>query len=125
MSRSLTLDIVEQLDRFLAGHVSLDELNGWLAQHTWNVHRIGSQSAVDLTFEIEGILAQFDHGDLTQAQLKDRLRPLTQRHLFLETAEPLVGFPFDAPLVPGTKTYLSRPGQKLIFYSGSRWSEAA
>ena len=70
-----TLEIKDQLGRFLVNEQSLNEFNIWLAQNTWNIH-LEEPDVQSLVGEIELALAEYSNGDLTLSDLRERLAEL-------------------------------------------------
>ena len=70
-----TLEIKDQLGRFLVKEQSLNEFNIWLAQNTWNIH-LEEPDVQSLVGEIELALAEYSNGDLILSDLRERLSSL-------------------------------------------------
>lgn len=68
------LEIHNQLVRYLADEISLDEFRDWFDQTTWDLDL--SKNA--LAAEIELRLAEYSSGHRDEAELRKLLRPLAQ-----------------------------------------------
>ena len=53
MQAPLDLEIRQQLARYLAKQITLDDFEDWFVAESWNVHRDENTAATDLVFEIE------------------------------------------------------------------------
>jgi hypothetical protein len=71
----LDLDIREQMSRYVDGQTARTAFEDWFYVATWDVEGEGP-SARHLTFAVMRLLAERDHGDWTEAELKALLRPL-------------------------------------------------
>ncbi|MBI4507981.1 MAG: hypothetical protein HY691_20840 [Chloroflexi bacterium] len=78
MPPPLDVQIRAYVARYLSGDLTLRELQEWLAPVSWNIHRAGNQTAMDLAYDIELSLAEYTNGDWTEDELKDLLRPLVE-----------------------------------------------
>jgi hypothetical protein len=83
MADSLTADIRERVTAFLAGELTRTQFQDWLVANTWDVEQRGDPQATDLTYEIKLALAEHSRGDISWAELQDRLRDA------IKTAVPL------------------------------------
>ena len=59
---------------------SLDELEDWLASHSWNMHLDSSLSAQKLVGKIELALAEFYDGHISEPLLRQRLKSLASTY---------------------------------------------
>lgn len=66
--------IREKLGRYLRGDLSLDGLEDWLAQSSWNMHKDSNEAAQKLASAIELRLAEHSSGHLKEPALRDELR---------------------------------------------------
>ena len=73
MQSALGVELRNQLRRYLDGAISLSEFDEWFVPATLNVEQSGDPAAEDLTWEIYLRIAEFSHGDWTEAELKDML----------------------------------------------------
>jgi hypothetical protein len=76
MSHSLDYNIREQLADYLAGKISLREFEDWVFSETWDIDEIDNtddRTPVDLVYGIKLRLAEFSHGDWTEAELHSML----------------------------------------------------
>jgi hypothetical protein len=63
------------LGDYLSGKVSLAQLTRALPDG-WELDEAEDASLRSLTFSVMGAISEFDRGDLTEAELRDRLVPL-------------------------------------------------
>ena len=70
--------ILEQLSRYLGNQISLDEFEDWFVQSSWNAHRESEPVAFKLVSAIELKLAEHSSGHLSELDLKEEIRALTQ-----------------------------------------------
>ena len=56
--------------------MTLDQLSHWFGGNSWDVQSRGNTIAVDLNYTIELALAELSQRDITEAELRDELRPL-------------------------------------------------
>lgn len=66
--------IRHQVGEYLAGRLSLQELDGWLWSATSDIEDIDDPGARDLTYEIILRVAEYSRGDRTETEVKDVLR---------------------------------------------------
>jgi hypothetical protein len=72
----LDVEIRSHLIEYLLGRFSLDQLQEWLAVHTWDVHQTGLRFAQELAYTLQHRIAEYSNGDWSEDELKDLLRPL-------------------------------------------------
>lgn len=79
MRRQLDLEIHDQLVRYLAKEISLDDFRDWFDAATWDLERAGgSQETWALAGEIELRLSEFSNGHWTEEELQKKLLPELQ-----------------------------------------------
>lgn len=78
MSTQLELAIHNQLVRYLAGEITLDQFRDWFDPATWDVKPAGTTRLFQLAGEIDLRLAEFTNGHLTESELRAELRPLVE-----------------------------------------------
>ncbi len=82
--------IREHLGRYLRQELSLDQLEDWIAQQSWNMHKDSDEAAQKLASAIELRLAEHSSGHLDEPSLREELRrfanPPVVRILFGEAA---------------------------------------
>lgn len=66
--------IRDKLNRFLKNEFSLDQLEDWLVQRSWNMHLDSEESAQKLASAIELRLAEHSSGHLDEPALREELR---------------------------------------------------
>jgi hypothetical protein len=65
--------IRERVARYLVGEISLDELEDWLVERSWNMHRDSDEAAQKLAAAIELRLAEHSSGHLSDDGLRKEL----------------------------------------------------
>jgi hypothetical protein len=68
--------IREHIIAYLEGGETLLDLHSWLVGATWDIEDRDEPKAVDLTYEIKLALAEHGRGDISAADLRERLRDL-------------------------------------------------
>lgn len=66
----LGLEIREQLIRYIAGDISLSVFREWFSQEAWNIDQRADIHTARMVHEIDLVLAEFDHGDWTEEEVK-------------------------------------------------------
>ena len=72
----LEKSIRNHLAAYLAGNLSLNELQDWLVGATWNANESASSDAENLAYSIELVLAEYSGGYLTPDQLRSDLHEI-------------------------------------------------
>src|SRR5438128_2458909 len=67
--------ICAELSAYLTGEQSLREFYEWFATETWDVHLWAPVQVQRLVYNIKSVLAEYDLGHWSEAQLKTKLRP--------------------------------------------------
>lgn len=101
----LDIEIREQLARYLANEISLEEFQGWFVPATWNVEQTNNPIAAELAHEIELRLAEFSNGHWTEDDLRSLLGPLVENYtvrVSFGTASP--GSSVSLPTSTGAQT---------------------
>lgn len=62
-----------ELAVYLAGVISLDDFQDWVALRTWNVSNSGSKAAEVLTFAIEELMSEYTSEHIPENELRDEL----------------------------------------------------
>ncbi len=68
--------IRSHLDLYLAGAVTLNDVQDWLVRSTFGMEETASPDAVQLAYAIELVLAELTSGYLTPDQLRANLRTI-------------------------------------------------
>jgi len=71
--------IRRHLARYLAGNLTLNELQDWLVNATWTMEETASPAAVQLVYSIELVLAELSSGFLPLDQLRADLLEIAER----------------------------------------------
>jgi signal transduction histidine kinase len=72
------LEILEQVERFLAKQVSLEDFEAWSAEYAWNIHQRADEETQNLARMVQAILNAFeDDQDETglRLELAEAVRP--------------------------------------------------
>lgn len=72
------IELREELSRLLSKEISLNSFEEWFVQHSWNMHKNSDVSAQQLASAIELRLAEYDNGDLPEADLYRELGQLAR-----------------------------------------------
>ncbi len=73
MSDTLDFNIRQQLADYLAGNIALGQFEDWFFAETWNIDEADDQALANLVYDIKLRLAEFSHGDWTEAELRSML----------------------------------------------------
>ena len=60
----------QQIDRYLAGDLSLSELEDWFSIESWNVHQWGSAQEIDRVFSLESLFSKYHFENLGESSLR-------------------------------------------------------
>ncbi len=74
MPSTLFIQTLNNLERFLAHELSAHELESWLLGASWNVLKWGDPETIAAVGDVGLLLAEFDQGDLTEADLRRWVR---------------------------------------------------
>lgn len=74
--RALDLEFREHLADYLKGKLGLSALRNWLLHQGWNIDKRAGAVTAELVHEAELLLAEFDHADWTEVELKRHIREL-------------------------------------------------
>lgn len=83
MSHSLDYTIREQLADYLADNISLHKFEDWFFSETWEIDDADNQNLANLVYGIKLRLAEFSHGDWTEAELRNMLRSIEEKHTII------------------------------------------
>jgi len=72
----LALAIREHLARYITGEITIQQFREWFSPRAWNIHQHADTPTVQLAHEIDLLLAECDHGDWTEDELKQHFFPL-------------------------------------------------
>jgi hypothetical protein len=78
----LDLEIRSRLAEYLGGKAHLQDFRQWLVPQAWNVEKRADSATASLIREIDLLLAECDHGDWTEAELLEKLRPFVTAYIF-------------------------------------------
>ncbi len=74
---ALHQDILDQVERYLAGDISIAAFEEWFFPATWNVHKSGDTVAERLHGPVALHLSEFDRGHWTAEEVREKLRGVT------------------------------------------------
>ena len=80
MAYSLDFNIRERLAEYLAGEISLHEFEDWFFPETWDVDQLNDLALTNLVYGIKLRLAEFSHGDWTEKELRNLLKPFIETY---------------------------------------------
>lgn len=80
MTQSLEVDVRERLARYLANETALAEFRGWFIAEAWNIDKRSTAATARLVHQIELLLAEHEHGDWTEPELRRELAPLVTEY---------------------------------------------
>lgn len=69
-------EIRQQLAAVTSGQLPLSDFAEWLDSKSWNMHRDSSAEAVTLVSSIDRLLAEYDHRDSSEDELRRALHAL-------------------------------------------------
>lgn len=75
---ALDEEIREQLSRFLAGDIDLRAFRDWFVPFAWNIEKRANAGTAEVVHQIDLVLSEFEHGDWSEAEMRDHLVPLVQ-----------------------------------------------
>lgn len=87
-SKNLDLEIRAHLDRYVGRHETLDEFRSWFIPATWDVHLANNPQAEQLTNRVAHFLGEYVSGNITEATLRNRLRPQVSTYVIEYTSAP-------------------------------------
>ena len=85
----LDLEIRSRLADYLGGRTGLQDLQQWVTTQAWNIEKRADSATASLVREIDLFLAEFAHGDWTDVELAEKLRPFVTAYTF-RVGEPIV-----------------------------------
>ncbi len=92
MPTPIASDVRAQVAAYLAGECSLETFYDRFVPATWSVDPADDQELRDLVGEVHLRVAEYTHGDWTEDELRNWLRPLVQQYralvLLLLSARP-------------------------------------
>lgn len=66
----LDLEIRERLSCYMAGDISLSAFREWFSSWSWNIDQRADVSTARMVHEIDLVLAEFDHEDWTEEEIR-------------------------------------------------------
>ncbi len=81
MPHSLDFNIRERLADYLADRLSLRAFEDWFYAETWDTDDADNQTLTNLVYEIKLRLAEYSHGDWTEAELRSMLLSILEKHV--------------------------------------------
>lgn len=80
MTDTLDFNIRQQLADYLAGKISLRQFEDWFFAETWDSDEAENQILANFVYSIKLRLAEFSHGDWTEAELRSMLLSILEKH---------------------------------------------
>jgi len=118
----LNQDIRQRITDYLTGTLSVQDLNKWVGEVTWDVQNSGDTEAERLTGKVELWLAELSHGHLSEDELKRELyhllRGTIRLSFYVGLTEPQVR---TRTAAAASTTY----SQQVLGYSSLSWQPAA
>lgn len=84
MSHSLNFRIHEQLAEYVANQLSLCAFEDWFFPETWDIDDTDDPELINLVYAIKLRLAEFSHGDWTEAELRQLLRSISTKFTIVD-----------------------------------------
>ena len=79
---ALDLEVRSHLADYLWGTMTLEAFRQWFGLQAWNIEKRAGSVTASLVREIELLLAEFDHGDWSEEEIKEMLRPFVTTYSF-------------------------------------------
>lgn len=76
MSYSLAFNIHEQLAKYLADEISLNDFEDWFFPETWDIDQTNDVNLLNLVYSVKLRLAEFSNQDWTKDEFRSLLRSL-------------------------------------------------
>jgi hypothetical protein len=83
-------EISDQVENFLAKQISLEQLEDWSAEYSWNIHQRADSDVRGLAYQIEAILNAYsgDSEDAIRKALEEAVHPFASRLVYAPAREP-------------------------------------
>jgi hypothetical protein len=78
----LDLEIRSRLSDYLGRKTRLKDFQQWFTPQAWNIEKRADAATASLVREIDLLLAEFAHGDWTEAEFVEKLRPFVTKYTF-------------------------------------------
>ncbi len=72
-------DIRRQAERLITGKLSFASFEDWFVDETWDIGRSGDSAAIELTYEIERLIAEVTSGHRSVESFRDSIARLLDR----------------------------------------------
>ena len=76
MHNNLEREIRSCLAEYVTGQATFEEFNDWFAPILWEVEDRGEPAATDLAYRIEGAVAEYSAGHLTEEDLRREMESI-------------------------------------------------
>jgi hypothetical protein len=83
-------EIRSQLERYRDREISLEAFQDWFVPLSWDIEKVGEQTAIQLVHSIEGILGEASSANWDRSELREELTRIVP---FVGIAENHVGEP--------------------------------
>ncbi len=114
MTHSLDFTIRERMADYQEGRLTLREFEDWFFAETWESDDLDNQSLTNLIYEIKLRLAEYTHGDWSEAELRSLLLSILEKHVVAVGDATLL----HQPQVTFGTTSSNYSEQMPIIYSG-------
>lgn len=74
-------EIRAQLLEYLSGNRNLDDVEDWIVQQSWNMHRDSNPDAQRLVGQIELALAEYNNNHISDVALRQRLDRIASTYI--------------------------------------------
>ena len=117
-----SVQVLEQVQKYLAGAIALDALEDWLVSSSWNMHQHADRDVQELVGAIELRLAEHSQGHLDDSDLEEELHmillhgsklPVAKMPLFREPSEP------ESAAVALSSTFQEEPPIQTVVFGGN------
>lgn len=85
----LQAEIRQQVGRYLSQQIPIRELWSWTQEHFWDIDNREASETARMAHDVELLLFETAHGDWTEHELREKLRPVVSRYEFSFGRRPL------------------------------------
>lgn len=80
-------DLIEKLDQYLGGYISLEDFELWFYDLAFDVEKRYAGTIVEVVHDIEGTLAEASSGQWSRIALNNELESIAAKHRVNPTEE--------------------------------------
>lgn len=84
---ALDSELRERLHRYVVGEIDLHSFREWFVAQAWNIDKRVDESTAALVHEVDLVLAEFDHGDWTEEEVKHHFNSLIEETTTVQFSE--------------------------------------